>query len=149
VKRTGHDLTIERTYEAPADRVFEAFTSEEVMRRWWHAGPEWVTSEARVDLRIGGEVRVVMGDPDGDSHGGGGVYTEIQPPSRLAFTWIWDDDEDQVEQLIVIDFEESDGKTLVRFTHQNLWNADAVRSHEKGWNLALDNLEQALADGAG
>ena len=42
-------------------------------------------------------------------YGGGGVYTEIEPPSRLAFTWIWDDDRDQVEQLIVIDFEE-DGR---------------------------------------
>ena len=101
-------LTIERTYAAPPERVFDAFTSEEVMRRWWHAGHDWETPEARVDLRIGGEVRVLMRDPHEDTeYGGGGVYTEIEPPSRLAFTWIWDDDRDQVEQLIVIDFEPS------------------------------------------
>jgi uncharacterized protein YndB with AHSA1/START domain len=145
---TGHDLTIERTFAAPAQRVFDAFTSEEVMRRWWHANPDWETPVARVDLHIGGEVRVVMRDPVKDvSYGGGGVYTEIEPPSRLAFTWTWDDDEDHVEQLIVIDFEESDGATLVRFSHQNLWNADAVRSHTEGWNLALDNLERELKAG--
>lgn len=145
---TGHDLTIERTFAAPAQRVFDAFTSEEVMRRWWHAGADWETPEARVDLRIGGELRVVMGDPkDGSWYGGGGVYTEIEPPTRLAFTWTWDDDDDHVEQLIVIDFEETDGATRVRFSHQNLWNADAVRSHRGGWNAALDNLEREVQDG--
>ncbi len=146
MSESGHDLTIERTFDAPAARVFDAFTSEEVMRRWWHPGTEWETSEARVDLRVGGEVRVVMGDPDGDPHGGGGVYTEIEPPSRLAFTWTWDDDDDKVEQLIVVEFSESDAKTRVRFTHQNLWSEDSVRSHEEGWNLALDNLERVLGD---
>jgi uncharacterized protein YndB with AHSA1/START domain len=144
----GPTLTIERTFEAPAQRVFDAFTSEEVMRRWWHAGPDWETSEASVDLRIGGEVRVVMGPPgEGTKHGGGGVYTEIDPPTRLAFTWTWDDDPDHVEQLIVIDFEESGGSTDVTFRHQNLWNEDAVRSHREGWTGAFDNLERMLADG--
>lgn len=143
---TRHTLTIERTYDAPADRVFDAFTSEEVMRRWWHAGNDWETPEATVDLRIGGEVRIVMRDPHKPAeYGGGGVYTEIEPPSRLAFTWIWDDDRDQVEQLIVIDFEDSGDATKVRFTHENLWNEETVRDHEDGWNKLFDNLERELA----
>jgi uncharacterized protein YndB with AHSA1/START domain len=144
----GPTLTIERTYEAPAQRVFDAFTSEEVMRRWWHAGPDWKTPEATVDLRIGGEVRVVMGNPHSDTwYGGGGVYTEIDPPRRLAFTWTWDDDDEHVEQLIVIDFDESNGSTRVTFRHENLWSQDAVRSHDEGWNLAFDNLERELREG--
>jgi uncharacterized protein YndB with AHSA1/START domain len=139
-------LTIERRFGSPPERVFDAFTSEEVMRRWWHAGSDWETPEARVDLRIGGEVRVVMRNPHKDvKYGGGGVYTEIEPPSRLAFTWIWDDDRDQVEQLIVIDFEEDEGATNVRFTHENLWNDEALRDHERGWNLTFDNLERVFA----
>ena len=104
---------MERTYAAPAQRVFDAFTSEEVMRRWWHAGPDWETPEATVDLRVGGALRVVMRNPHEDvRYGGGGEYTEIDPPARLAFTWTWDDDpRDQVRQLIEIDFEETDGAT--------------------------------------
>ena len=47
--------------------------------------------------------------------------------------------------LIEIDFEETDGATLVRFTHSGLWDEDAVRSHDGGWNRAFDNLEAALA----
>ena len=56
-------LRMERTFDAPAQAVFDAWTSEEVMRRWWHAEHDWETSEASVDLRVGGEVRVVMRDP--------------------------------------------------------------------------------------
>ena len=138
-------LHMERTYEAPAQAVFDAWTSEEVMRRWWHAGNDWETPAATVDLRIGGEVRVVMRDPHKDvEYGGGGVYTEIDPPTRLAFTWIWDSDPSR-EQLIVIDFEERDGVTKVRFTHSNLWNEEAVRDHEDGWGKVFDNLERELA----
>ncbi len=88
-------LRMERTFQAPAQAVFDAWTSEEVMRRWWHAEHDWETTEAEVDLRVGGAVRVVMRDPHKDvEYGGGGRYTEIEPPNRLAFTWIWDGDDD-------------------------------------------------------
>ena len=50
-----------------------------------------------MDLRVGGEVRVVMRNPHEDvRYGGGGEYTEIDPPRRLVFTWTWDDDQDRV-----------------------------------------------------
>lgn len=58
-------LRMQRTYQAPAQAVFDAWTSEDVMRRWWHAEHGWETTEATVDLRVGGTVRVVMRDPAG------------------------------------------------------------------------------------
>ena len=136
-------LRIERTYQAPAAAVFEAWTSEEVIRRWWQVEHNWVTTEAEVDLRVGGVVRVVMRDPDKDvEYGGGGKYTEVEPPTRLAFTWIWDGDTRRT--LIELDFEEADGATTVRFTHSGLWDEEAVRSHEDGWRKVFDRLERAL-----
>jgi glutathione S-transferase len=134
-----------RTFAAPAERVFDAFTSEEVMRRWWHADAGWETPEARVDLRVGGEVRVVMRDPHRDvRYGGGGFYTVVEPPTRLAFTWAWDDDEAHTAQLVEIGFEEHDGVTTVHFTHGGLWDAEAVTSHEEGWGGAFDNLARVV-----
>ena len=144
----SQDLTlrIERTYNAPAQAVFDAWTSEEVIRRWFHAEHNWETTEAEVDLRIGGTIRVVMRDPEKDvEYGGGGRYTEIDPPNRLAFTWLWDDQ--PTRMLIEIDFEERDGVTTVRFTHSGLWDEEAVRSHEHGWTNCFDNLERTLAAG--
>ena len=142
---SGETLVIERTFQAPAERVFEAWTSEEVMRRWFHGEHDWETPEAKVDLRLGGAVRVVMRDPvAGVDHGGGGYYTEIDPPSRLVFTWTWDNDDEDRETLIELDFEEAEGATTVRLTHSRLRDRESVVSHEGGWSNALDNLGQAL-----
>ena len=140
----GMKLKIERTYEAPAEAVFNAWTSEEVMRRWFHGEHHWDTPRAEVDLRLGGKVRVVMRNPEsGEEHGGGGHYTEIDPPRRLAFTWTWDRESDR-ETLIELDFEERDGATRVTLTHSGLRDQETVTSHEGGWSNALDNLGEAL-----
>ena len=146
--RTGDTLALrlKRTFAATPEAVFDAWTSEEVMRRWWQAELGWETSEAEVDLRVGGAVRVVMRDPANEvDYGGGGVYTEIEPPRRLAFTWLWDGDTRRT--LIEIDFEERDGATTVRFTHSGLWDEQAVRSHEGGWGRILDSLGHTLMGG--
>jgi uncharacterized protein YndB with AHSA1/START domain len=140
---SGKTLHIERTFRAPAEAVFEAWTSEEVLRRWFHAQHDWETPEAQVDLRLGGAVRVVMRDPHKDREiGGGGHYTEIEPPTRLAFTWTWDGEPEQM--LIELDFEEAAGVTTVRMTHSGLPDAEAVSRHEYGWTKCLDNLEGVL-----
>jgi uncharacterized protein YndB with AHSA1/START domain len=143
-------LTMERTFDAPAERVFDAFTSEEVLRRWFHAGHDWETPEASIDLRVGGELRLVMRNPhEGENYGARRRNTEIDPPRKLAFTWLWDEDleRDQVEQLIEIEFTETGGKTTMRFIHQDLWDEEEVRSHEGGWTNAFDNLQRAVESG--
>jgi uncharacterized protein YndB with AHSA1/START domain len=146
-------LLIERTFQAPPQAVFDAWTNEEVLRRWFHANRDWETPEAAVDLRVGGAVRLVMRDPeDGDTHGATGRYTEVDPPRRLAFTWTWDRDAegDGWESLIEIDFEDlGDGSTAVRFTHSGLRDEASRLDHEGGWNNCFDNLERALAGDAG
>ena len=143
---SGSTLHIERTFAAPARRVFEAWTSEEVLRRWWHAEHDWETTEAEVVLRIGGAIRVVMRDPHNDvEYGGGGTFVEIEPPTRQAFTWLWDGNDTRM--LIELDLEETGGVTTVRFTHGGLWDEEAVRSHEEGWSNSFDNLDRVLATG--
>jgi uncharacterized protein YndB with AHSA1/START domain len=137
-------VRMERIYQAPAQRVFDAWTSEEVIRRWWHAEHDWETTEAEVDLRVGGAVRVVMRNPHKDAeHGGVGQYTVVEPPTRLAFTWAWDHEPHETQ--IEIEFEETDGVTNVRFTHSGLRDEEAVRSHEDGWGKCFDNLGRTLA----
>ena len=133
-----HWLQLERTYEAPIEAVFDAWTSEEVLRRWWRPQDGWHTPEAIVDLRVGGTIRVVMHDPDGDSHGATGTYTEVERPTRLAFTWTWDRSE--LQGLVEVDFEALGELTRVVFTHSGLEDEEEVRSHEGGWGYLLDEL---------
>ena len=89
---SGHVVRIERTFAASADDVFDAWTSPEVMRRWFPPAPDWEAPEAEVDLRVGGRVRVVMRRPDGTEIGAGGEYTQIDRPHRLVMTWTFEDD---------------------------------------------------------
>lgn len=139
-------LRIERGFEAPAEAVFDAWTSEEVLRRWWQPGQGWDTPEAVADLRVGGAIRVVMRDRDGDLHGGGGTFTEVKRPSRLVFTWTWDSSERQT--LVEVDFEPTATGTRVSFTHSRLEDEESVREHEGGWGTVLDNLGRYVGGGA-
>jgi uncharacterized protein YndB with AHSA1/START domain len=144
IERAGLVLRIERTFDAPAQDVYDAWTSEEVLRRWIHAGPDWSTPVAEVDLRVGGELRIVMRRPDGTDEGATGEYREVDPPNRLVFTWTWDRDP-QNPLLIELDFTERDGETIVVLTNSGLPNEDERRSHEEGWQLCFDNLDRVLA----
>ena len=138
-------LRIERTFAAPAEAVFEAWTSEEVLRRWLHAEPGWATPVADVDLRVGGTLRVVMRNPaTGSEYGARGEYTAVEPPNRLAFTWVWDHDPSN-SQLIELELSEHGGTTTVLMINSGI-PTDQVRKDQKsGWQKCNDNLDRLLA----
>jgi uncharacterized protein YndB with AHSA1/START domain len=143
-EESGYVVRIERTFDASAEEVFDAWTSPEVMRRWLHCGPDWETPTAEVDLRVGGRVRVVMRMPDGNEAGMGGEYTLIERPHRLVMTWTFDDDPSN-EQLIELSFTEADGSTTVRMVNSRISAPERRESQDEGWNGCVDELERALA----
>jgi uncharacterized protein YndB with AHSA1/START domain len=137
-------IRIERTFRAPTPAVFEAWTSVEVLRRWWHAEPDWQTPHAELDLRVGGAIRITMRDPhQGQDHGGAGQFTEIDPPRRLAFTWAWDDDPG-TRQMVEVDFIDRGDRTTVVLTNRGI-PTEAKDDHVLGWQNSFDNLDAALA----
>jgi uncharacterized protein YndB with AHSA1/START domain len=138
-----HELRIERTYAASAEEVFDAWTSPEVMRRWFHCFPDWETPVAEVDLRVGGKARVVMRRPDGTEAGGRGVYTVIDRPRRLAMTWTFDDDPSN-EQLLELSFSESEGSTTVVMVNSRISTDRRRHNQDVGWRGCLDQLERVL-----
>jgi uncharacterized protein YndB with AHSA1/START domain len=144
-EQSGHVVRIERTYAASAEDVFDAWTSPEVMRRWFHCAPDWETPEAEVDLRVGGKVRVVMRMPDGTEAEARGEYTLIDRPHRLVMTWTFDNDPSHAEQLIELSFSESDGSTTVLMVNSGISTADRRDAQDWGWRGCLDELERALA----
>jgi uncharacterized protein YndB with AHSA1/START domain len=141
---SGHVVRIERTFAASAEEVFDAWTSPEVMRRWFHPAPDWGTPEAEVDLRVGGKVRVVMRKPDGTEAEGQGEYTLIDRPHRLVMTWTFRDDPSN-EQLITLSFSESDGSTTVQMLNSGISTDERRAGQDEGWRGCLDELERVLA----
>jgi uncharacterized protein YndB with AHSA1/START domain len=138
-------VRIERTFAARAEDVFDAWTSPEVMRRWFHCEADWSTPEAEVDLRVGGKVRVVMRRPDGTEAEMWGEYTLIDRPRRLAMTWTFFDDPSN-EQVMELSFSESDGSTRVLLVNSRISTDERRDAQDWGWHGCLDELERALAD---
>jgi uncharacterized protein YndB with AHSA1/START domain len=143
-EESGHVVRIERTFAASAADVFDAWTSPEVMRRWFHCAPDWGTPEAEVDLRVGGKVRVVMRRPDGTDVAAQGEYTLIDRPHRLVMTWAFDDDPSN-EQLIELFFSESEGSTTVLMVNSGISTDERHDAQDEGWRGCFDELERVLA----
>jgi uncharacterized protein YndB with AHSA1/START domain len=137
-------LRIERTFAAPAEDVFDAWTEPEVMRRWFHCGPDWSTPEAEVDLRIGGTIRIVMRRPDGYESSAYGEFVEIDRPSRLTMIWTFGIDPAN-QQLLELTFTEVAGETTVVLLNSRISTEERRESQEIGWAGCLDELARLLA----
>jgi len=141
---TARVVRIERTYEATTEEVFDAWTSPEVIARWFKPAQGWQEASAEVDLRVGGRVRVVMRDPDGEPVSAEGEYTLIDRPNKLAFTWTFEDDPSN-EQMIEIEFTERDDATMVVFVNSDISEAERRDAQDEGWNTCFDEMARVLA----
>ncbi len=83
------EIHIERVFDAPRDRVFDAFTDPELIPEWW--GPRDTTTVVdQMDVRPGGSWRCIMRDSDGSETGFRGTYREVTPPERIVQTFEWE-----------------------------------------------------------
>jgi uncharacterized protein YndB with AHSA1/START domain len=139
-------VRIVRRFRAPVEAVFAAWTSAEMLRRWYPPGHDWDTPVAEVDVRVGGRLRIVMRSPSGDEFGGGGEYREVDPPRRLVFSWAWDRSEvAEGTQLVEVEFTDNrDGTTTVVMINRGLRDEQSKGSHREGWESSFDNLEREL-----
>jgi uncharacterized protein YndB with AHSA1/START domain len=136
-------VRIERTFDAPAEDVFDAWTSVDVIKRWFIPQDGWQEPSAEVDLRVGGKVRVVMRDSNGEPVGAGGEYTLIERPHKLAFTWTFDDDPTNL-QMIELEFTEQDGVTTVLFVNSDISGQERRDAQYEGWSTCFDEMERVL-----
>lgn len=143
-EQSGYVLRIERTFAASPEDVFDAWTSPEVMRRWLHCAPDWGTPEADVDLRVGGQVRVVMRKAHGTEVQMQGEYRLIDRPHRLVMTWTFDDDPSN-EQLIELSFSGSEGSTTVLMVNSGISTDRRRDDQDEGWHGCMRELERLLA----
>jgi uncharacterized protein YndB with AHSA1/START domain len=139
------ELRVERTFDATAEEVFDAWTSPEVLRRWWAPGPDWTAPLIEVDLRVGGRYRLATRNPqNGEVHTVGGEYKEIRRPDRLSYSWAWEDERFQGDSTVTVEFREQDGRTTVVLTHTGLQNDKSYGIHAYGWTEVLKSLERRV-----
>jgi uncharacterized protein YndB with AHSA1/START domain len=140
----SEQLQLERTFDAPREEVFRAWTEPEVLRRWWAAQPSWESPLAETDVRVGGRYRLSMRDPDsGEEHTVGGEYVEVTPPERLVYTWTWegsDEDSTSAGSIVTVEFRDDGDGTTVVLTHEGITDGQSRDNHAHGWSGCLDNL---------
>jgi uncharacterized protein YndB with AHSA1/START domain len=142
------ELILTRRFDAAPERVFDAWTDPELLRRWFHAGPDWTTPEADVDLRPGGRYRLAMRNPDGEVRAVAGEYREIERPGRLVYTWAWEAPEGSEmagETLVTVEFSTTGDGTDVVLTQTGFPSAHNRDQHGHGWDACLANLEALFA----
>jgi uncharacterized protein YndB with AHSA1/START domain len=147
---TDEQILITREFDAPKQLVYKAWTTPELVKRWWHAKRGEVTV-AEIDLRVGGQWRYVMVTEDGFEVGFHGEYREIVPNERIVSTEIYEGlpegvSEEDGATVNTASFTEADGRTTVTLLVQatNKISRDAIidSGMEGGLQDALDLLEQ-------
>src|SRR6266545_5964512 len=131
----------------PATRsvVFEAFSDPNELAKWW--GPQGFTSPSmEFDPRVGGTYRIEMQPPEGDPFYLTGEFREVDPPARLAYTFVYDDpDPDDVETVVTLSFRDLGESTGVAFTQGRFKTEARCALHRDGWTDSFDRLEELIS----
>ncbi len=138
-------LEMERVLRAPPPVVFAAFSDPNELVKWW--GPErFTTPSLKLHARVGETYRIEMQPPEGDPFYLTGEFREVDPPARLAYTFMWEDpDTDDVETLVALSFRDVGESTQVALT-QGPFKTEARRAlHRDGWRDSFDKLERLIS----
>jgi len=139
-------LHLERVLPAPRERVFRMHADPDFLARWW--GPKGFTAPSiEVDLSVGGSYRIAMQPPEGDRFFLAGEFREVDPGSRLVYTFRWEPpDPDDRETIVVVSLRDHGDSTALTIDQQP-FATDARRAlHEQGWNESLDRLEELISN---
>ncbi len=150
------DLTIVRTFNAPKELVWKAWTEPEHFKKWW--GPrEFSCPDAEIDFRIGGKFLSSMMDDNGNKIWATGTYKEIIPNKKIVFTDSFADEKGNIvssedygmkgvplEMMVTVLLEEENGKTKMTMTHQGLPAGEHSEGANIGWNTSFDKMVELL-----
>jgi uncharacterized protein YndB with AHSA1/START domain len=137
-------ILITREFDAPKHLVYKAWTTPELVRRWWNAKRGEVTT-CEIDLRVGGTWRFVMVTPDGTEVGFHGEYREIVPNERIVSTEVFEGMPEGAA-LNTMTFAERDERTtltiLVEHSSKEHRDGHINSGMEAGMQDAMDLLEE-------
>ncbi|MDB5526691.1 MAG: hypothetical protein JWM58_4454 [Rhizobium sp.] len=148
----SRELVLVRTFDAPAAKIYEAWTNPEILKKWFAPLP-FTTPEAHLDVRAGGESTITMQDAAGNRYPNTGVYLELVPNRKIVFTdaftagWKPSGKPFMVAEILLE--EQPDGKTKYTATARH-WREEDREAHEKmgfheGWGQCADQLAALLA----
>jgi uncharacterized protein YndB with AHSA1/START domain len=138
-------LHLERVLPAPRLVVFRAHAEPDLLARWW--GPRGFSApNIEVDLRVGGGYRIAMQPPDGLLFYLSGEFLEVEPPTRLVYTFRWEDpDPDDREMVVTFSLGDLGGSTELHVDQGGFATEGRRALHEQGWTESLDRLQALIS----
>ena len=134
------DVAIDFELPAPVETVWRAWTEPEIVLRWFGSNPNGVGLKAELDVRVGGDFLVSF--RDSMEHTCYGVYSFVDRPVTLAFSWNWVS-EPGVTSQVVVRLEGINNGTLMHFTHDQVGTASA-HDYLAGWTSTFEKLRRLL-----
>ena len=137
-------LHLERVLPAPRELVFRMHADPDLLGQWW--GPKGFTAPSiELDLRVGGHYRIVMQPPDGDRFVLSGEFREVDPATRLVYTFRWEPpDPDDRETVVVFSLRDRGASTALTVDQQPFATDARLALHEQGWTESLDRLQELI-----
>jgi uncharacterized protein YndB with AHSA1/START domain len=144
----GLVLELTSVLVARRERIFAALTTPAELAVWW--GPEgFTTPEIDLELRPGGRYRFTMRPPEGDAFHLAGEFLEIQPPSRLAYTFRWEEpDPDDRTTTVTLSLRDLGDATEVSLTQGDFATDARLELHRNGWSDSFDKLARFVQVGS-
>jgi uncharacterized protein YndB with AHSA1/START domain len=137
-------VQMKRTFQAPRERVFRAWTDPLELGRWFGPSSEYHALVPVLELQVGGRYCLEMHHKGGNVHRISGTYREIKPPEKIAFTWQWENDPAAGESLVTVEFRDLGLSTEIQLTHEQLPSAEQRERHEQGWTGCFHQLSNYL-----
>ena len=140
----GWVLELERVLNSQSDRIFRAFTEPRELAKWW--GPYgFTTPEIVRDLIVGGSYRFTTQPPDGEPFHLAGQYLEIDRPSRLVYTFRWEEpDPDDRETVVKLSLHAVGGATRVVLRQGDFTTEARPALHRSGWKDSFEKLRELI-----
>lgn len=141
-------LELTCTLDASRERIFQALTDPAELAKWW--GPSgFTTPEIEIDPKIGGSYRLGMQPPDGELFHLAGEFLEIDPPTRLAYSFRWEEpDPDDRETVVRVSLDAVADRTRLSLWHGVFATEARLALHKSGWTDSLKELSELLESGA-
>lgn len=142
----GLTLEFKRVLPAAPPEVFRLFADPDELARWW--GPAGF-SVPSLDFNpaVGSSYRIEMQPPEGDAFYLTGEFREVDPPTRLSFTFVWEPpDPDDVETLVELSFREADDATEVDFRQGTFKTEERRELHRSGWGDSFEKAEAIVGE---
>ena len=138
-------LRISRTLQHSREKVFEAWTDPKVVARWFAPSDGFRVVVRTLEPRVGGRYAIEMHHPDGGVHTAIGTYRAVERPSKLAFTWSWENDPSRGEEtLVTVELLEHGSHTELVLTHERFASEELRERHNQGWVGCLNRLDPVL-----